>query len=145
MKRPRFGIKSLLIVSAVVALWLSTLYGYTGSNDIQAFIWTAIVVMSAVAAASYSGKRRAFWAGFSGTSLLTSLRTPFSTYGANLEWTQKLSMDLAKAWQGDIAGRGRLVLNINTTLMFVTLLAAATVIGFLCVFVYEQSRTTEDR
>jgi hypothetical protein len=52
MKLPQFGIKSLLVVSAVVALWLSTLYGYVGSNDIQAFIWTAIVVMSAVAAAS---------------------------------------------------------------------------------------------
>jgi hypothetical protein len=52
-------------------------------------------------------------------------------------------MDLAKLWRGDTTGRGRLVLNINTTLMFVTLLVAATVIGFLCVFVYDQSKTTD--
>jgi len=60
----RFGIKSLLIAVTLVALWLSTLTGYTGSNDVQWFIWAAIVVTSGVAAASYGGRRRAFWSGF---------------------------------------------------------------------------------
>jgi hypothetical protein len=61
---PGFGIKSLLLAVALVALWLSTLYGYTGSNDIQALIWTAIVVMSGVAAFCYTGRQRAFLGGF---------------------------------------------------------------------------------
>ena len=145
MKLPRFQIKSLLIVTAIVALWLSTLTGYTGSNDVQAFVWTAIVVMSGVAAISYTARRRAFWSGFFGTMLLMSMRTVFSVYGSKLDWTQKLSMDLTRRWQGDTSGRGRMVLNINSTLIFLVLLISATAIGFLCVFVYNQSRKAEGR
>jgi hypothetical protein len=145
MKLPRFRIKSLLIVTAVVALWLSTLTGYTGSNDIQAFVWAAIVIMAGVAAMSYTARRRAFWTGFFGTLLLSSMRTVFSVYGANLNWTQKLSTQLTTNWQGDASGRGRMVLNINATLILLVLLVAATVIGFLCVFVYDQSKKTENR
>jgi hypothetical protein len=143
MKLPRFGIKALLIVVTLVALWLSTLTGYAGSNDIQAFIWTAIIVMSGVAALSYTGRRRAFWAGFFGAMLLTSSRTVFNVFGAKLSWSANLSRELATKWQGDTSGRGQMVLNINTTLIFVVLLVAAALIGFLCVVVYDQSRKTE--
>jgi hypothetical protein len=132
MKLPRFGIKALLIVVAFIALWLSTLTGYAGSNDIQAFIWTAIIVMSGVTALSYTGRRRAFWAGFFGTLLLTSTRTMTGAFGFKLGWTQKLSRELATKWQGGTSGRGQLVLNINTTLILLAILVAATVIGFLC-------------
>jgi hypothetical protein len=64
MAKPRFGINSLLIVFTVVGLWLSTLSAYTGSNDVQAFIWTAIILTSGVAALSHTARRRAFWIGF---------------------------------------------------------------------------------
>lgn len=140
---PRFGIKLLLIAIALIALWLSTLYGYTGSNDIQAFVWTAIIVMSGVAAISNDGRHRAFWLGFFGTMLLVSTRTTFTVFGANLRWTQNLSRTLAEKWQGNIAGRGQLVLNINTTLIVVSTLLAAIAIGFLCVLVFDHSKKTE--
>ena len=39
---PRFGLKSLLIGVTLVALWFSTLSGYTGADDVRAFIMTAI-------------------------------------------------------------------------------------------------------
>jgi len=61
---PRFGIKSLLLVIGVAALWLSTLAGYTGAEDVQAFILLAILVLSGIAAMSHTGRRGAFWAGF---------------------------------------------------------------------------------
>lgn len=144
MRIPRFGTKSLLIAVTATALWLSTLTGFTGSNDIQAFIWTAIVITSGVAAATLRDRRRAFWAGFCGTMLIASMRTVFSVYGAKLSWTNKLSMELATKWQGSTSGRGQMVLNINSTLIFLTLLASATAIGFLSAMVFEQCRNPKN-
>lgn len=143
MVLPRFRIRFLLIVTAVVALWLSTFTGYTGSNDVQAFIWAAIVIMSGVAAVSCTARRRAFWAGFCSTMLLTTTRTVFTLFGARLSWTQNLSRGLAEKWQGDIGGRGQVVLNINATLILVTIVVAAILIGILCIFVYDQSKIIE--
>jgi hypothetical protein len=140
---PRFGTKSLLICFAVVGLWLSTFSAYTGSNDVQAFIWTAIIVTSGIAALSHTGRRRAFWIGFFGTMLLNSSGTIFNRTGANLQWTHKLSRTLAEQLQVDQLRSGRLVLNINSTLILIVLLAAAMLIGLLCVYVYDQSRKTE--
>src|SRR4051794_40830028 len=97
LRRFNFRLRSLLIAMTVAALWLSTLTGYTGSNDVQAFIWTAIVVMSGIAAGSTKGARRAFWAGFCSTMLLTSMRSVFSMYGAKLTWTQNLSKEWGQA------------------------------------------------
>ena len=144
MRLPRFGTKSLLIAITVTALWLSTLTGFTGSNDVQAFIWTAIVIASGVAAATLKGKRRAFWAGFCGTMLLTSMRTVFSVYGAKLSWTNEASRKLAIAWHDGTPVRGQVVLNINATLIFLTLLASALAIGFLAALVFDHCRDSKD-
>jgi hypothetical protein len=64
MGMPRFSIKSLLVAIAVSALWLSTFVGYSSASNVRAFIMLGILVASGVAAISYVGRRRAFWAGF---------------------------------------------------------------------------------
>lgn len=143
MRIPRFGTKSLLITVTVVVLWLSTLSGFTGSKDIQAFIWTAIVVTSGVAAASYRGRRRAFWLGFFGTMVLMHFRTGFTVYGAKLTWTTNASRELATMWQGE-PRPGQLVQNIYTTLIFLTLLVCATAIGFLSALVFDHCQRSEN-
>jgi len=140
MKLPRYRTKSLLIAITVVAVWLSALSGYRGSSDVLAFMWTAIVVMSGVAAFTYSDRRRLFWLGFFGTMLLASLRATFHVFGSRLRWTQELSQKIAVSWRGEVGGLGQLIQNINTSLIMLTMVASATAIGFLCVFIFDQSK-----
>lgn len=64
MKVPRFGIKSLPSGVAIVALWLSTITGYGGANEVRAFIILSMLVSSGVAAIHYDGRRQAFLVGF---------------------------------------------------------------------------------
>ena len=128
----------MLLATAAVALWLSTLSGYTGSNDVQSFIWAAIVVTSGIAAASCRGRRRAFWAGFCGTMLLTTLRFVVTLYGAKLSWTVPAAKYLAATWQGNASPIGQQVLNMQSTLLLLSFLTAAAAIGFLSAFVYDR-------
>jgi len=139
----RFRLRSLLVAMTLAALWLSTLAGYTGSNDVQAFIWMAILVTSGIAAASSKRKRRAFWAGFCSAMLLMSNRSVVNTFGARLTWTTTLAKEWGQALQRG-PSQGQRVLNINTTLILLTLLAAATAIGFLSAVVYEQCTKDAD-
>ncbi len=155
MRPPRFSIKTMLIAVTVIAVWLSTLTGYQGSRDVLAFIWTASIVMSGIAAATLRGSGRAFWAGFCGAMVLLSTRATFSTSGMKLNWTSMTAMRLADWLYGSPSGgggqnamnmnliRGQIVPNIQTTFILITLLASATAIGLLSVFVYQQCRTTE--
>ena len=139
----RSRLPSLLISMTLAALWLSTLTGYTGSNDVQAFIWMAIVVLSGIAAASSRRKRRAFWAGFCSVMLIASMRTVLTFYGAKLTWTTSL----AREWGGEMQrspSHGQQVLNFSTTLIVLSFVVAATVIGLLSSVVYEQCTKNAD-
>jgi hypothetical protein len=86
---PRFGTKTLLIATAVVALWLSTLSGYAAANDVRRSILLLILVASAFAAIYGRGKTRAFWAGFFAVMLLcggTDLQRPLHRYLPDFAW-----------------------------------------------------------
>ena len=140
MELLRFKLKTLLIVVTVSAIWLSTLRGYRGSTDIQALLWTAITVMSGVAAINLTERRRAFWTGFFGTLLLTSTGKFFFQAGVKFDWAPELARELTENWLGGASGRGVVVVNVHSTLTCLSLAASATVIGFLCVLVYDQTR-----
>jgi hypothetical protein len=138
--RARFGIRTLLIAVTVVALWLSTLTGFTGSNDVQAFIWIAIVVLSGAAAICYKERRRAFWGGFFATMLLVSSRSVAIVPTPGFMWAQQLSRTLSEYLNPPQLRSGRTVLNINSTLILVTMLAVAALMGVMCVYIYNQSK-----
>jgi hypothetical protein len=70
-------------------------------------------------------------------------RDGYKRIGTDLRWTQTLSRTLAEQFQVEQIKRGRLVLNINATLFLIVMLAAATLIGLMCVYVYDQSRKVE--
>ncbi|QEG33319.1 hypothetical protein [Bythopirellula goksoeyrii] len=142
MKLPQFGIKALLAITTLVALWCSTLTAYTGSDDIQVFIWTAIIVMSGAAAGSYSGRRRAYWAGFCGAMLLMSMKNVF-VYGAALRWTSTAARALTIFLREDASYQEPIIGNVDSTLMLIIFIAASAVIGWLSVFVYDQCSKAE--
>jgi hypothetical protein len=86
---PRFGTKTLLVATAVVALWLSTLSGYAAANDVRRSILLLILVASAFAAIYGRGKTRAFWSGFFVVMLLcggTDLQRPLHRYLPDFAW-----------------------------------------------------------
>ena len=136
---PRFGLRFLLIAFTLVALWFSTLTAYPGVDDVRAFVLTAIVLMPCVAAYAYSGRRKAFWLGFSGTLLLMGTRQMFATFGAKFSWAQRVSMDLAAFVEVDPPMRGQFVLGVFWTLIFGTTIIASALIGWLCMLVYDHA------
>src|SRR4051812_12765029 len=69
MQIPRFGMKSLLILFAAVALWLSTFVQYTGAHDFRYAMKLAVAIVSAAASASSVGAGRYYWGGFAATML----------------------------------------------------------------------------
>jgi hypothetical protein len=83
----RFSLRTLLMLVAVVALWLSTIAFYEGAQDVRAILMLSVLVASAVCAIGYDGRRRAFWVGFFLTVLTTALdgRPLFG-----LPWVQRL-------------------------------------------------------
>lgn len=96
-------------------------------------------MLSGIAAANSQGSRRAFWSGFFATMLIASMREVFGfMYGAKLDWTRKVSMELVALWRGTASGYGQQILNVNTTLILLTFLVAATVIGYLSVVVFRR-------
>jgi hypothetical protein len=132
----RFQLKSLLWAITIAAIWLSTLAGYTGSEDVQSFIWMAIVIMSGVAAAGAGGARRAFWVGFFSSMLFTSMRETTSIYQLKFHWTVGLASKIGEWCLGDGGASGQQIMRINTTIVFLTLLIFAMVIGRLSMAVH---------
>jgi len=129
----RFSIRSLLILIAVVALWLSTIAGYESAHDVRALIVLSVLVASGVAVTKYDGRRRAFWVGFFLTVLMTGLdgKSPFI-----LPWAQRLLN-----WYGMRQNLPNMSLNHTYFFLISTIHAAvqllvATVMGFLGVLVF---------
>jgi|GEM_PF-6950278 len=134
----QFRLRTLLIVLALVALWLSTITYYEGANDVRALFMLSVLVASGVAVTKYDGRRRAFWVGF----FLTVLTTGFmgkSLFG--LPWALRLLSEY-RIFQNS-ANAGGFTGQMNPTYFFaistihaaVTLLIA-TVMGFLGVLVF---------
>lgn len=132
-----FSLKTLLVTVTMFALWFSTFKSYRGAADVRAFILTAVVLMSAMAAIYHSGRRRAFWLGFVGTQLLMSTRQIFPLFGARFDWALRSSRDWSQVL-GVQPGQGDFVLGVHLTLIYGVILFASLVIGLLCMTVYDE-------
>jgi hypothetical protein len=133
----KFSIRSLLMLVAVVALWLSTIADYESAHDVRALLVLSVLVASGVAVTKHDGRRRAFWVGFFLTVLTMGLdgQSPF-----RLAWADRLLSEY---------GMGRNFFNdkLNhkyyfaiATIHAAVLLLIATVMGFLGVLVYGGNR-----
>jgi len=137
---PRFSFTTLIIVFTIVALWLSTLTGYPGSDDLRAFIALSFVIVPGVAAMGSTGRRRAFWVGFFGTMLALSVKGVLMSFGASFRWAPEASRNIAMLFIVPPGKQGELTMGINTTIIFVVALIAATAMGVFCAYVYDQVR-----
>jgi thiosulfate reductase cytochrome b subunit len=132
---PRYRVKTLLLISAVVALWLSTFSEYTSKEDVRQLIVIAVTLMSATAALSATGSKRAFWGGFTASMAIFQTRSAF--YSApRMLWLQELAAKLS-------GFRDPLTSNIQVTLTVVAWLLISAAIGWLCANVYREAKREE--
>jgi hypothetical protein len=61
---PRYSMKSAMIACAVIALWCSTVVGYSGSESIRNFIVLLAVSTCVVMTYCSVGRRKCFWFAF---------------------------------------------------------------------------------
>ncbi len=96
---PRFGTRSLLIGFALMALWLSTFSGFTGSQDVRRSMLLLILVASLFLAIYSRGKRRAYWSGFAVVILLCgglNLQQPFNRYVPDFAWQHVMGLNIQR-------------------------------------------------
>src|SRR3954466_12713642 len=92
---PRFGTKSLLVLVAVAALWLSTFGGHRGGDAVRRSILLLIFVTAGVAAVCARGRQRAFCVAFFAVMLLCggfSLSTPMYRYVPTFRWRESVGL-----------------------------------------------------
>src|SRR5262245_47453075 len=90
---PRFGTKSLLVIFAVAAAWLSTFSGYWAAQDVRRSILLMILVTSGALAIYTRGRRRAFWSAFAIVMFLCgglSYERPLYRYVPDFGWLDTL-------------------------------------------------------
>jgi hypothetical protein len=81
---PRFGMKALLLIAAIVAVWLSTLSGYTGAEDVRNIIRLLVFISAGSVALFGHGRRRAFAVGF--FAVMFCLGTPIIKFAPQFSW-----------------------------------------------------------
>jgi len=141
--------KSMLILCGVVALWFSTFANYPGAIDVQALIVLSVLICSAVAAWSNTGRRRAFWIGFAAT--LICIKMKYNEVGLMFDWADRIATGISR--EGILEstpsqsnpGPDRLHSIINHSICFSVYLVAAAVTGLLCVYIYDASQRLEKR
>ena len=139
---PRFRIKSLLILSAAIAVWFSTFARYTGADDVQHFMILAITIGSGAAAVSAVGAKRAFWGGFCATMWAVNSRTLFSAT-PRFSWLTQASIYLSRyISQGPASGKANMD-SIQITLAVCLWLVMAALIGMLCTYIYKQNQPSK--
>jgi hypothetical protein len=92
---PRFGTKSLFILVAVAAMWLSTFSGYGAGEDVRRSIMLLVLVTAGAAAFCTRGRQRAFCAAFFAVMLVcggVSLSTPLYRYMPTFRWQESLGL-----------------------------------------------------
>lgn len=146
---PRFGIKSLLIVSAGLALWLSTFSRYAAASDVRKALLLAVLIASSYAAIRFEGRRRAFWGGFAVTMLIHGFTIPFDPsvpellwfgYAPKLDWSGHATNKLLPY----IAASGsqlyqQLYPAVQATFAALWVLVVSMLIGWICAHVYDQT------
>lgn len=139
----QFRLTTLFVVMTLVALWCSTFREYTGAADVRAFVMTAVLVASGVAAYSYRGRWRAFWLGFFGTLLVSGEKQYFTFYGLRFGWSIGFANRVADFLSDGPPLRGDAIMGIRMTAVFAALLIAAALIGWLCALIYGHARRGE--
>jgi hypothetical protein len=133
----RFSIRSLLILIAVVALWLSTIAGYESANHVRALLMLSVLVASWVAGTKYDGRRRAFWVGFFLTVLTMGL---VDKYQFGLPWAERLLNGYGMRQNLPNGYLNHTYVFLMSTINNAVLLLIATVMGFLGVLVFGGNR-----
>ena len=135
---PRFGLKTILIVFTVVALWLSTFTGYAAASDVRRSLVILTLAASIMAAFWNSGRRQAFWLGFA----IVVVPMGFSIYYSSQQlpmplfyWTTSNSYYFTAPTPQVIA--------TQESIRAVGALLLATIAGFIGVFVYNQTRESD--
>jgi hypothetical protein len=147
---PRIGIKLLLFLFALAALWLSTFAGYPGANDVRKGVLLIVFMSAGYCAVLFRGRRRAFWAGFFivmllhapnlGASFDSSAHWHWFGYVANFdvdELTNKLIVYFADRTSTHF---GPYYSAIAAPLDAAWLLTLAAIIGAVGAYIYERSR-----
>ena len=127
-----------MFLTTAVALWLSTIASYRGSEDVQQFIMLAIVVAAGASAIYSIGAQRAFWGGFSVTMLLVSARAPLPAFSPRFTWVSELSTRLARYLGEYPAGLKHHMQWIHTSIVFTAYLAIAAMLGLMCVYIFHR-------
>jgi hypothetical protein len=142
----RFDIKSVLIMTAVVAIWLATFSapdpGLQGPGvHIRKAMLLIIFVAAGMAAACNRGRSRAFWAAFFVTMLLLVVDVLSGYYRPDCN-------SIAGNWTNHLTRAFGLSSYVQT-FVFCSIrdgfvIVIATVAGVFAVWVYDQSRTSEE-
>lgn len=134
---PRFDIKALLFVFAVVALWLSTFTSNFLANEVRNLIIYSILLISGLNAFCFRGRRQMFWLGFFATMLLFMFGSSEAT-PPHLRWCIQLYISYKPAPFGV-----RLTPFDNGVIASMALwmiLICSTTMGFVGMRIYDQSQ-----
>jgi hypothetical protein len=139
MQLPRFGIKWLLIIVAVLGLWLATFRMPDPTNrgigiHLRLTIMLAILLSAGFAAIYYRGERQAFWCGFSISMLLL--------VGGFFSFVPDLSL-IARSWSGGLLQKtgGDAFDMLQSSMWACLLLSFSSIVGLSAAIIYNQSRT----
>jgi hypothetical protein len=124
------------MLTAVVALWLSTIAGYESAQDVRTLLMLSVLVVSGVAATKYDGRRRAFWVGFFLTVLTTGLGSTRVPFAFAMPWAQRLLNEYGMRQNLPNGFLNHTFFFLMSTIHAVGLLLIATVMGFLGVLFY---------
>jgi hypothetical protein len=150
----RFGTKSLLMLIAVVALWLSTFSNFPGAEDVRNSILLLILIGCALMAYCTEARRRVFWLSFFAVIFVFSgiisirflpafdwIRRQTETTTPSLPFEETAdglfgatSQQSSVSYEGDPA---------HDTVRAGGMLILATVAGFIGVYIYGQSRKSD--
>jgi hypothetical protein len=143
---PRFRIRSLLLLTTAVCLWLATFSGEADpslqgpGSHFRRVLLATVLIASAVAAVSSSGHRRAFWSAFAAMMLLimTVILGGYSRPDVGA---------IARSWIENLQGIG--LSRWLQTLVYCAfrdglVLVCATFAGIVSAFVYDQIRKTNE-
>jgi hypothetical protein len=135
----RYRLRTLMIVMALIALWLSTIAGYESANHVRALLMMSVLVASGIAVTKYDGRRRAFWVGF----FLTVLMGLVGKYQFGLPWAERLLNGYGMRQNLPNGYLNQTYAFCMSTINNVVLLLIATVMGFLGVLVYGDNRSAK--
>ena len=95
---PRFGTRTLLIVSGLIALWLATFAGHGAAQDVRRSMLLLGLVAATCLAIFSRGQRRAFWTGFAVVMFLCgglSMDRPLHRYVPDFVWQHTFGVNMA--------------------------------------------------